>query len=81
MPVLHLSNHPIAHDAGGPPHRPHIGTSDEELLPAVCAPTANTLNARAVFVDPHFGHATFSVELIDFTSFSNFSSQALQSYS
>jgi len=71
---------PVAHEPGGPPHLPHVGISDD-FAPDVCAPTANTLSARAVFVDPHLGQATCSLELIDFTSFSNFSSQALHAYS
>lgn len=67
-----------AHDPGAPPHRPQIG-ADDSL--ADSAPTAKTLSDRAVFVDPHLGHAIGSVEFIDFTSFSNFLSQDLQAYS
>jgi hypothetical protein len=52
-----------------------------EELDELGAPTENTLIARAVFVDPHLGQAIFSVELIDFTSFSNFVSHSLQAYS
>ena len=43
--------------------------------------TANTLNVRAVSFDPHAGHAAFSSEFIDRTSFSNFASHFVQAYS
>ena len=42
---------------------------------------AKTLNARAVFVDPHFGHFTFVSPFIVRRSCSNFASQDLQAYS
>jgi hypothetical protein len=63
----------------GPPHRPHIGPSPADAvdLAAPSAPTAKTLNARAVWVEPHFSHSTLSAEFIDRMSFSNFSPQAL----
>jgi hypothetical protein len=60
----------IPHDPGGPPQRPQVGISPPALL-ADSVPTANTLSARAVCVEPHFGHAIGSSECIDFTSFSN----------
>ena len=51
--------YPIAHGPG-PPQRPHIpspaGAPDD--FGADSAPTANTLSARAVFGEPHFGHFT-----------------------
>jgi len=34
--------------------------ADFDFAPAPSAPTAKTLNARAVFVDPHDGHCTFA---------------------
>src|SRR4051812_7654773 len=75
----------------GPPQRPHIPGAgelalllDDELAPA--APTANTLSARAVCVDPQDGHFTFAPEslaasLIMRCIFSNFASHARQEYS
>ena len=57
-------------------------------LPAPSAPTANTLNARAVFVEPHDGHFTFvalaplsAALLIVRCNCSNRSLHALQVYS
>jgi hypothetical protein len=50
--------------------------ADDDL--ACSAPTAKTLNDRAVLVDPHLGHGIVwasSLELIVRTSFSNFVSQ------
>ena len=47
----------IPHDPGAPPQRPHIGSCDAEAF-APSEPTANTLSARAVLVDPHIGHLT-----------------------
>jgi hypothetical protein len=57
------------------------GAGAADLLPAVSAPTANTLIARAVFVEPHSGHFTRSSLDIDLASFSNFASHDLQAYS
>jgi hypothetical protein len=42
---------------------------------------AKTLRARAVCVEPQSGQGTFSVELIERISFSNFLPQGLHSYS
>jgi hypothetical protein len=63
----------------GPPHRPHppdgnVGGFDSDA-------TANTLKFRAVFPDPHSGHLTLAVELIDFTSVSKLFLQDLHVYS
>jgi hypothetical protein len=44
-------------------------------------PTANTLSDRAVFFDPHFGHATESRAAIDLTRFSNLAWQDWHVYS
>jgi len=59
----------IEHEPGGPPQRPQVGAS---LRSGMYAPgsfpdgAAKTLSARAVFIDPHFGHFTFaSVALIE----------------
>jgi hypothetical protein len=70
----------IPHEPGAPPHRPQVGAAALEPFDD-SAPTAKTLSARAVFVEPHFGHAIASSELIDFTSFSNWFSHFLQTYS
>jgi hypothetical protein len=43
--------------------------------------TANTLRFRAVLVDPHSGHFTSSVEVIDLASFSKLFLHDLQVYS
>ena len=74
-------DHSIA-QGPGPPQRPHMGASDEpdDLLDP-SAPTANTLSARAVFVDPHLGQLIFSSPFIERTSFSNCVLHSLQSYS
>jgi hypothetical protein len=40
-------------------------------LPPVSAPTAKTLIAFAVCIDPHSGHAGFTSEDIERTSWSN----------
>jgi hypothetical protein len=48
------------------------------------APTANTLSARAVLLEPHVGHFTFgasSREVIVRCNCSNFASQSLHVYS
>jgi hypothetical protein len=45
------------------------------------ADTANTLNVRAVSFDPHDGQSTFSLDLIERTSLSNFVSHDLHEYS
>ena len=74
-------DHSIA-QGPGPPQRPHMGASDEPddiLDPS--APTANTLSARAVLVEPHLGHFCGSVLLIDRTSWSNRVWQLWQVYS
>jgi hypothetical protein len=59
--------------------------ADLDFPAAPSAPTANTLNARAVFVEPHDGHFTFascaSALLIVRCNCSNFSLHALQVYS
>jgi hypothetical protein len=82
-------NPPDAHGPG-PPHRPHMpgeaAAADFDFaLPAPSAPTANTLNARAVFVEPHEGHFTFaspaSALRIVRCNCSNFSLHALHVYS
>jgi hypothetical protein len=63
------------------------GAADDfDLPPAPSAPTAKTLNARAVFVEPHDGHFTFvvvsaSAALIVRCNCSNFPLHALQVYS
>jgi hypothetical protein len=85
-PKVHVlpAPHPIAHGPG-PPHRPHIGPSDEDddddFDPPSDDTAANTLSARAVSVEPQSGHGTFSLELIDRTSFSNFFPHGLHWYS
>lgn len=48
---------------------------------ALSAPTAKTLSARAVWLDPHSGHLTFVSLFIERTSCSNFASHRLQAYS
>lgn len=64
----------------GPPQRPQVrGESDEG--DAAVELTAKTLSRRAVFVEPHFGHAIFSPALIERTSFSNDSLHASHWYS
>jgi hypothetical protein len=67
----------------GPPHRPHMpGAGDDvDLDEAPSAPTANTLSARAVLLDPHDGHFTFWAVVIERTSCSKFLSHDLQVYS
>jgi hypothetical protein len=60
--------------------------ADFAFAPAPSAPTAKTLSARAVFVDPHDGHFTFaaaasSAPLIVRCNCSNFPSHALHVYS
>jgi hypothetical protein len=49
-------SHPIAHDPGAPPQRPHDETS--AAPDPVALLTAKTLRLRAVFADPHAGHFT-----------------------
>jgi hypothetical protein len=52
--------------------------------PAPSAPTANTLSARAVFVEPHEGHSTFAASsplVIVRCNCSNFPLHAVQVYS
>lgn len=53
----------------------------EGLLLAVSAPTAKTLRARAVWVEPHWGHGTFSASLMLRTSLSKLLRHFLQVYS
>jgi hypothetical protein len=66
----------------GPPHRPHIGgPSPADFDPPSDDTAANTLSARAVSPDPHFGHATGSVDDIERTSFSNLVPHGLHWYS
>ena len=58
--------------------------ADFGFAPAPSAPTAKTLSARAVFVEPHDGHFTFvsaSALLIVRCNCSNCSLHALQVYS
>ena len=60
--------------------------ADFDFAPAPSAPTAKTLSARAVFVDPHDGHFTFdastsSALLIVRCNWSNVALQALHVYS
>ena len=71
----------------GPPQRPHIpgaplGADD---FPPDSAPTAKTLSARAVFVDPHDGHfvpaPSSAVAVIVRCNCSNFAWHDLQVYS
>jgi hypothetical protein len=50
-----------------------------DLLPS--APTANTLSARAVLVEEHFGQGIGAWLVIDFTSRSNLVLQDEQVYS
>ena len=74
--------HPIAHDPGAPPQRPHIGASDAP--PPLFGPaelTAKTLRLRAASGDPHLGHFAFSPPLIVRTSCSNFALHDPQVYS
>ena len=74
------SRQPIAHGPG-PPHRPHIGGTSVVPFDGPSDATANTDSTRAVCSDPHSGHFTASVELIDRTNFSNFAPQGLHWYS
>jgi hypothetical protein len=73
-------------EPGIPPQCPHVpvrGAADG-FDEAGVAPTAKTLSVRAVFFEPHDGHATFASLVpgaIDRTSFSNFDSQLLHVYS
>jgi hypothetical protein len=84
-PLLHRHGEPQYPDAQGPgpPHRPHIpgALDDAALFPPPSAPTAKTLSARAVFVDPHDGHFAFTSFVIDRCNCSNFASQLLHVYS
>jgi hypothetical protein len=63
----------------GPPQRPHIPGCEEEGFDSEA--TAKTLRLRAVSSEPHSGHLTPALELIVFTSFSNWFLQDLQVYS
>jgi hypothetical protein len=63
----------------GPPHRPQGADGVADL--ADSAPTAKTLSARAVCIEPHLGHFTSPVEVIDLASFSKRFLQDLQLYS
>ena len=75
--------HSIEHDPGTRPQWHMPPGADDAVLFAPSAPTAKTLNERAVFVEPHSGHFTRSAELGDIarTSFSNRRSQLLHVYS
>jgi hypothetical protein len=55
------------------------GGADEPFCGS--APTAKRLSARAVFVEPHWGHWIVFSLLMERMSFSNFVSQLLQVYS
>lgn len=74
--------HPIAHGPG-PPQRPHMGPASlpEDLEAPSEETAANTLSARAVWVEPQSGQGTFSVELMERISFSNRLPQGLHWYS
>jgi hypothetical protein len=67
----------------GPPHRPHVGAADDDegFDDDPSAPTANTLSARAVFVEPHSGHLIASGALIVRARWSKVFEQDLQVYS
>jgi hypothetical protein len=78
--VRHITRHHIEHDPGAPPQRPHIGAS-EDVLEAPSAPTANTLSARCVFGEAHFGHLGLTSLPIDRCNRSNFAPQASHVYS
>jgi hypothetical protein len=61
---------------------PGADDDDDDLpRPPVSAPTAKTLSARAVFGEPHDGHATLASLLIVRCSCSNFALQDWQVYS
>jgi hypothetical protein len=53
----------------------------EDLEDDASAPTAKTLNARAVLLDPQEGHFTFASLVIERTSCSNFALHCPQVYS
>jgi len=62
----------IWHEPGAPPHRPHIGAASFAAdFPDPSPPTAKTLSAFNVCVEPHSGHAGFTSDDIDRTSSSN----------
>jgi hypothetical protein len=48
----------------GPPQRPHMPGAADDLLLLCSAPTAKTLSARAVCVEPHDGHLIFASSLM-----------------
>ena len=75
---FHVFTHhsPIAHGPG-PPQRPHMGLSGSEVLREPSDETANTLNARAVWVESHLGQLTLSDEVMVRTSFSKLAPQDL----
>ena len=75
------ASHPIAHDPGGPPQRPHMGASDAPELFGAAELTAKTLRLRAVCSDPHLGHLNFGSPLMLRTSCSNLALQDWQVYS
>jgi len=66
-----VPNH-IWQEPGAPPQRPHIGAASlaDDLLPP-SAPTAKTLSALVVCFEPHSGHAGFTSDDIERTSWSN----------
>jgi hypothetical protein len=75
------TGHSNAHGPG-PPHRPQPparGAGDEDFEEAETA--AKTLIDRVVLVDLHSGHSTFSLLVIDLTSFSKRASHFSQVYS
>jgi len=77
-----VDSYPIA-QGPGPPQRPHIPGGGALDFGALSAPTANTLNVRAVCAHPHSGHFTFDASdaFIVRTSCSNDFLQALHVYS
>ena len=81
--MLVHADHPMAHRPG-PPHRPHMPGAVAAALffpPSAAAATAKTLIVLAVCFDPHDGQSTFSSDVIDRTSLSNFVSHDLHAYS
>jgi hypothetical protein len=78
--MFYVPHSPIAHGPG-PPQRPHIGLSGAEVFFDPSDETANTLSARAVWGESHFGQLTFSDEVMVRTSFSKFAPQDLHWYS
>ena len=78
-----MTQKPEAHGPG-PPQRPHMPGADDDaddLLDEASAPTAKTLSARAVWVEPHAGHLTFASLFMVRSNCSNLASHDLQLYS